>query len=122
MRVEAVTIGFVLAAAVLFVAVSGIIALILAPGPVSVEGGALAFGVFVVAGILPATLFFAPLYTILNVPGTRGLFVAGLIGALPGIGMVIAHPEFTYPGYIGVIAGALVATCTHVVMAKWREP
>jgi hypothetical protein len=120
LRVEAVTIGLFLACAILFVAMNAIAALFLSPGPLSMEGAALSFGIFVVTGVLPATLFFAPIYTLLNVRGVPGLFVAGVIGALPGVGMVIAHPEFTYPGSVGVIAGTLVALSTHVVMMRRR--
>ena len=120
LRVEAVTIGLFLVSAVLFVAINGIAASFLSPGPLWIEGAALVFGIFVATGVLPATLFFAPVYTFLNVRGVPGLLVAGVIGVLPGVGMVLAHPEFTYPGIVGVVVGALVALTTHVVMTRWR--
>ena len=120
LRVELVTIGLLIACATAFIVITGAIGTAMFPGQLRVEGAVLFFGVFLTAGILPATLFFAPIYAILNVPGNRDLLLAGFVGAIPGVVMALMHPEFPYPGYLGVIAGTLVAIGTHYVMTRWR--
>lgn len=118
-RVEIAVILCLLAYAVGFTAIMSALADVYSPGPPSMEGAVVVFGLTIVMGAGPATLFFAPVYAFLRTRGAANLIAAIACGIVPGVFLLFYYSEFLGLGMYAIPAGALVSAATHATMLKW---
>jgi len=70
-------------------------------------------------GFLPALLYGAPLYAWLRRRGYANVLTASVLGAVPGLLLLPANPEW---GWALLTYGIGVSLCTHLIAARFTLP
>ena len=114
------TVGGLLAGCVLGSLAMGLYTLLAEGVPHSISAGALALGlvmamVAVIYGFLPALLYGAPAYALLFKWGHANYLTVSVLGALPGLALLLIQPDF---GGMFLVFGIPVAWCTHFLAGR----